>query len=202
MRKAPHVLGGGTTLHHLTEAKSESEQKKARNRNTPIQISRNRNLNLISGNLTMISGNLEEKKSGNQIFSKFGLTVKTYTILVAISEGCSNSTILSSYVQGSMASITQKTKWLEDKDLIYRQMDKKDKRIWCFNLTGKGKEILNKIKLRGYVSYEALNFANGQRSIFDIAQAVSAEFGPVSVQDVENFFMVLEKAGLVRLKHI
>jgi hypothetical protein len=65
-----------------------------------------------------------------------------------------------------------------------------------------GKGILEKIKLRGYAAYEALNFVDGKRSILDIARAVSAEYGPVSVQDVNDFFKILEKAELVRLKNI
>ena len=85
------------------------------------------------------------EKIGNQIFSKCGLTVKTYSILVAISEGCSKSTELANRIQGSKANITQKTKVLEKKGLIYRELDQKDKRIWYFKLTKKGNEILDKI---------------------------------------------------------
>lgn len=51
-------------------------------------------------------------------------------------------------------------------------------------------------------AYEALNFADGKRSIFDIAKAVSAEYGPVNIMSVHDFFIVLEKAGLVKLKNI
>ena len=65
-----------------------------------------------------------------------------------------------------------------------------------------GQDFLRELKLRGYVSYEALNFVDGRWSIFDIAQAVSAEFGPVEAQDVEDFFKILEKAELVGLKKI
>lgn len=65
-----------------------------------------------------------------------------------------------------------------------------------------GEGILKKIKLRGLVAYEALNFADGKRSILDITSAVSAEFGPVSLQDVYDFFKFLEQAELVKLKKI
>ena len=85
------------------------------------------------------------EKTGNQIFSRFGLTVKTYAILVAINEGCVKSTELAKNIQGSKASVTQKTKWLEEKDLIYRELDKRDKRIWYFHLTDKGKETLKMV---------------------------------------------------------
>ena len=63
-----------------------------------------------------------------------------------------------------------------------------------------GQGVLGQIKLRGYAAYEAVNFADGKRSVYDIARAVSAEFGPVDAKDVEDFFNILEKAGLFRLK--
>ena len=125
------------------------------------------------------------EKTGNQIFSKFGLTVKTYTILIAISEGCNKSTLLSHYVQGSMASITQKTKWLEEKDLIYRKMDKKDKRIWYFDLTNNGMEIINKIK----PAYE---------------EAVSILYTPFSKREIEGTIKILnqvEKRLVYKIKN-
>ncbi len=65
-----------------------------------------------------------------------------------------------------------------------------------------GEGVLEPIKLPRYGSYEALNFVDGQRSINDIALAVSAEYGPVDVQEVYDYFRVLEKAGLVKLKKI
>jgi hypothetical protein len=62
-----------------------------------------------------------------------------------------------------------------------------------------GQGVLGQIKLRGYAAYEAVNFADGKKSLYDIARAVSAEFGPVDAKDVEVFFKILEKAGLFRL---
>ncbi len=56
------------------------------------------------------------------------------------------------------------------------------------------------MRLRGYTAYEAINFADGNRSIYDIARAVSAEFGPVDMKKIEDFFKILEKAGLFKLK--
>ena len=63
-----------------------------------------------------------------------------------------------------------------------------------------GSEALEEIKLRGYGSYEALNFADGRRSLLDIANAVSAEYGPVKLEDIFSFFRLLEKAGLVEMR--
>ena len=102
------------------------------------------NKNIVLNNQFFIVIALLEK-TGNQIFSKFGLTVKTYAILVAIDGGCTKSTELAKNIQGSKASVTQKTKWLEEKGLIYRELDKRDKRIWYFYLTDKGKETLKMV---------------------------------------------------------
>ncbi len=63
-----------------------------------------------------------------------------------------------------------------------------------------GQGVLRQVRLRGYTTYEAVNFADGKRSLYDIARAVSAEFGPVAAKDVETFFQILEKAGLFKLK--
>jgi aminopeptidase-like protein len=65
-----------------------------------------------------------------------------------------------------------------------------------------GQGIMRPLKIRGNAAYEAINFADGKRSIYDIARAVSAEFGFVEAKDVEDFFRILEKAELFRLKTI
>lgn len=49
-------------------------------------------------------------------------------------------------------------------------------------------------------SYEALNFADGRRSILDIVRAISAEFEPVDFQNIYDFFKILERTELVILK--
>ena len=49
--------------------------------------------------------------------------------------------------------------------------------------------------LSGYYTQEARNFADGVRSILDIRNAISAEFGPVKVDDVVRFFREGETAG-------
>jgi hypothetical protein len=65
-----------------------------------------------------------------------------------------------------------------------------------------GEEALQDINLFEDSSYEALNFVDGQRSVLEIAKAVSAEYGPLDAQNVLAFFKVLEKAGLVSLKQV
>jgi aminopeptidase YwaD len=50
-----------------------------------------------------------------------------------------------------------------------------------------------------YVPYEALNFVNGTRALGEIRDAVSAEYGPVDIVELEKFFRFLEKAGVVSM---
>jgi hypothetical protein len=47
--------------------------------------------------------------------------------------------------------------------------------------------------------YEALNFANGKRTIREIRDAVSAEYEPVDVADIEQYFRFLESVGVVSI---
>jgi len=62
-----------------------------------------------------------------------------------------------------------------------------------------GTVMAAQIKLGGNASYEAVNFMDGKKTILAIANSVSAEYGPQNILDVYNFFMILEKAGLVKL---
>ncbi|MDW7759030.1 MAG: DUF4910 domain-containing protein [Acidobacteriota bacterium] len=63
-----------------------------------------------------------------------------------------------------------------------------------------GPEAAAQVRVRGNSAYEALNHVDGRMSVHDIAQAVSASYGPLETQDVHDFFTVLEKAGLIVLK--
>ena len=63
-----------------------------------------------------------------------------------------------------------------------------------------GDGVVERIKLRGYAAYEAINFADGRRSVLDITQAVAAEYGPQNIRNVADFFSVLAEAGLFALK--
>jgi hypothetical protein len=65
-----------------------------------------------------------------------------------------------------------------------------------------GPDAVNELKLRGDAAYEALNFVDGKKSVHDIALAVSAEYGPTDIQQVHDFFRLLEKAGLVTFKKV
>ncbi len=49
--------------------------------------------------------------------------------------------------------------------------------------------------LSGYYAMEARNWADGQHSLLDIRNALSAEFGPIGLEKVDQFFQDGEKAG-------
>jgi hypothetical protein len=63
-----------------------------------------------------------------------------------------------------------------------------------------GPPVLAGIRIHGSVAYEAVNFIDGRRTLQDIYQALLAEFGQVDPADLEAFFKVLEKAGLIVLR--
>ncbi len=47
------------------------------------------------------------------------------------------------------------------------------------------------------IGYETLNFVDGQNSVLDIRNAVSAEYEPVPLKEVMNFLELLAEAGVV-----
>ena len=49
--------------------------------------------------------------------------------------------------------------------------------------------------LTGYYAMEARNFADGRHSILDVRNAIAAEFGPMALSNVVQFFRDAEKAG-------
>jgi aminopeptidase YwaD len=71
-----------------------------------------------------------------------------------------------------------------------------------------GRDFLERLKGKTVPEYrlgrgedfEVRNFIDGRRSILEIRDAVSAEFRPVPLVDVENYIKVLEIGGMVRLE--
>ena len=51
--------------------------------------------------------------------------------------------------------------------------------------------------LRKDEQFEIRNFIDGRRSILDIRNAVSAEFRPIPLADIENYIKALEIGGMV-----
>jgi len=60
---------------------------------------------------------------------------------------------------------------------------------------GGARDAENQPPLAGFNALEARNFADGRRSILDIRDAVSAEFGPLDTAKFLQFFRQLEKTG-------
>jgi hypothetical protein len=51
-----------------------------------------------------------------------------------------------------------------------------------------------------YMLYEALSLVNGKRNIAEIRDVISAEYEPVSLADVEQYFQFLQAVGVVSIK--
>ncbi len=68
-----------------------------------------------------------------------------------------------------------------------------------------GKDRAKELKLPGYskglwgseYAYEALNFIDGVRSVIDIRNSLSAEFGPVPLEFVEEYLSALESIRII-----
>jgi hypothetical protein len=72
-------------------------------------------------------------------------------------------------------------------------------RDWMIEKTG-DPAFADKVRLakRGhYYLYEALNFADGKRNLGEIRAAVGAEYGPAPLDEIEEYFRLLEKVGVV-----
>jgi aminopeptidase YwaD len=73
--------------------------------------------------------------------------------------------------------------------------------VWLAQKTG-DEHFVDKVPLAshgGYVTYEALNFVDGKRSVLDIRDALSAEYGPMELADVEQYLRFLAGVGVVTL---
>ena len=86
------------------------------------------------------------ERAGDQIFSKFDITLGMYEILVLVADRVDTTTRLAGISQLTLASITHKTKLMEDKGYIKRVVSKADKRVWYFSLTPKGQSLLETIR--------------------------------------------------------
>jgi len=52
----------------------------------------------------------------------------------------------------------------------------------------------------GRAEFKVRNFIDGKKSILEIRNAVSVEFEPAALKEVENFILVPEKTGFVGIK--
>jgi hypothetical protein len=63
-----------------------------------------------------------------------------------------------------------------------------------------GRLAIADVARSGDVTYEIANFVDGARSVSDIRDAVSAEFGPLPLAAVAEYVDALARAGAVRFK--
>ena len=56
---------------------------------------------------------------------------------------------------------------------------------------------INRLPRGDDVAYEIVNFADGTRTVSEIRDAVSAEFGPVDVKIVAEWLDLLARAGAI-----
>ena len=74
-------------------------------------------------------------------------------------------------------------------------------RDWMIEKTG-DPAFADKARLAGrghYYLYETLNFADGKRNLEEIRAAVGAEYGPAPIEEVEEYFQLLERVGVVTM---
>lgn len=73
--------------------------------------------------------------------------------------------------------------------------------IWLQEKT-RDEDFLSKLRLAAkgrFVFFEALNFTDGHRTMLEIRDAVSAEYGPQEAADIEQYFRFLERVGVVTI---
>jgi DNA-binding MarR family transcriptional regulator len=85
-------------------------------------------------------------QAGNVVLSEFGITMGTYEVILLISKGNDTTTKLGNATKSTLANITHKTKALEKEGFIERSIGDRDKRVWTFALTTKGKKFLGSVQ--------------------------------------------------------
>ncbi len=125
------------------------------------------------------------EKVGDMLFSKFGITARSFEILKHINSGINTTTMLADAMQSSLANITHGTKILEEKGYIKRIVNERDKRIWCFSITKKGQgllETVNSIYEAGMIPLYSQVPAKQKQRILDFLNATE-EHLKVVIQD-------------------
>jgi MarR family transcriptional regulator, 2-MHQ and catechol-resistance regulon repressor len=86
------------------------------------------------------------EKAGDVILSRFGITMGMYELLALMADQVDTTTRMANLSQITLASVTHKTKLLEEKGYISRVLSNKDKRVWYFSLTPRGQSLLETIR--------------------------------------------------------
>jgi aminopeptidase YwaD len=72
--------------------------------------------------------------------------------------------------------------------------------FFAFNMRLRGKKDLPEFHLKDLEDFEIRNFIDNKRSVLEIRNAVSAEFRPIPLKDVENYIKVLQLGGIVTIE--
>jgi hypothetical protein len=72
--------------------------------------------------------------------------------------------------------------------------------FFAFHMRLRGIKDIPEYHLNDLEDFEIRNFINNKRSILEIRNAVSAEFRPIPLKDVENYIKVLEIGGMVTIE--
>ena len=67
-------------------------------------------------------------------------------------------------------------------------------------LNSEATPLLNEQDLSELYAYEIVNFVDGKRSVGEIRDAVSAEYGPLPVDLVDDYLNACKEAGLIQWK--
>ena len=67
-------------------------------------------------------------------------------------------------------------------------------------LNSEATPLLNEQDLSELYAYEIVNFVDGKRSVGEIRDAVSAEYGPLAVELVDDYLKACQEAGLMQWK--
>lgn len=153
----------------------------------------------ITDKLFIVARLLE--KTADQLFSRFDITTRMYEILMLINEGTTTTTDLARIMQTSLGNIAHKTKVLEENEYLKRLINRKDKRIWTFEITEKGKKCLETIRLtyREATKFLYSEFSKEQRDqILDFLKTTEThlKFVLQNKDEIKHFLDdFLEKSG-------
>lgn len=67
-------------------------------------------------------------------------------------------------------------------------------------LNSEATPLLNTQDLSELYAYEIVNFVDGKRSVGEIRDAVSAEYGPLGLDLVDDYLNACKEAGLIQWK--
>jgi DNA-binding MarR family transcriptional regulator len=122
------------------------------------------------------------EKASDMVLSQFGITMSMYEMLLDIQAGIHTTVALAQNLDSTLSNVTHKTKLLEEKRYITRNVNKEDKRVWYFSITPKGLQLLSVVN-----------------SIYEHATSqLYSQFTPQQMQTVTEFLKQNEE----HLSHI